>query len=386
MKILLLLSISPAFLGAQLNIGRCCQPSEVLDTGTKQCKSARQPLPDVFEITVLSLNTEQRVSRSTKTVNYSSVPWKPMTSCAMYSPITIKSFLLVDSPTQTLALTQPRNQIISQFCLALSSASTSSMVALGCLPCTRELPCLNFCCPAGQVTVNGSCVKRDLESYHWKAEIQHKKLNIQLACQNPLQYPTFCLTEGGGLEVDGTIRDPSQYCIAHQERQSVVLTCPDDGSVDFKHTLKMTLMILSLLSVAFIVTLLFLIEEVRRQHFTKLKIAFSFCLFMSFLFIIFSNLHDFSDSPLLCVLMALVIQFFSLAIFFWLTCMSLDIWLTFNRLESPLQNPARKELRLRKRLRFFFLFAFGSPFIISSITLVLQLVSDPVDASYIHPG
>ena len=145
-------------------------------------------------------------------------------------------------------------------------------------------------------------------------------------------------------------------------------------------------MILSLLSIVVILVLLLLIEEVRRQHFTKLKIPFYFCLFTSFLFVIISNLHDFKDSVILCTFFALAIQFFSLAIFFWLTCMSFDIWLTFNRLESPLQNPTRREARLRKRVRYFYVFAFGSPFIITLITLVLQVASEPDEAFYTHPG
>ena len=159
-----------------------------------------------------------------------------------------------------------------------------------------------------------------------------------------------------------------------------------DAPLDFKHILKMILMSFSLLSICIVIAINFLIGEIRRQHFQKLKIYFSLCLLMSFFFIIFTNLYDFMNSPIFCLFIALVIQYFSLASFFWLTCMSLHCWLNLSRRENPLQNPGRRERRLRRRLNLFFVFAFGIPFIISSITLALQLSFQPDMAPYSHPG
>ena len=181
-------------------------------------------------------------------VNYSSLPSNPISHCDIHSPIIIKSFHLVDHSENTKLVDLMNRQVIPQFCLGLSSdpTSPSTAVALGCLPCTRERPCLNYCCPKDHRTVNGTCVKSQLGKHHWKLGRDHKKLNIKLDCQNPVVYPTFKLTKQGGMEVDGIIHEPSDYCINHGEKQTALLLCHQDVSLNLKHVFKMMLMILAL--------------------------------------------------------------------------------------------------------------------------------------------
>ena len=383
---IIILSLLPALLLSELNISACCPDSQVINTETKMCQAGDLTLDrSVISVNVLSLNSNNDKSQN---INLSTIPSNPISHCDMHSPIIIESFYLFDHSENTNLVDLARKEIIPKFCLGLSSAPTSpsTAVSLGCLPCTREKPCLNYCCPKDHRTVNGICINRTLESHHWKSGKDHKILNIRPNCQNPVVYPTFILTEEGDMEVDGIIHEPSKYCINHGEKQTSVLLCHRDASMNLEQIFKMTLMILSLLSLVVNIIILLVIEEARRQHFTKLKIPFYSCLFTSFIFVIISNLHDFKHGAIICTFIALAIQYFSLAIFFWLTCMSFDIWLTFNRLESPLQNPTKREARLKRRLRSFFVFAFGSPFIITLITLVLQVASEPDEASYTHPG
>ena len=81
----------------------------------------------------------------------------------------------------------------------------------------------------------------------------------------------------------------------------------------------------------------------------------------------------------------LLLQYFSLSIFFWLTSMSLDIWLAFRVMANPVQDLEKKETQLKSRTKIFYAFSFGSPMVVTAVTGILQFARDPAVSSYIHP-
>ena len=78
-------------------------------------------------------------------------------------------------------------------------------------------------------------------------------------------------------------------------------------------------------------------------------------------------------------------QYFSLGIFFRLTSMSLDIWLTFRRIANPIQNRKKKDIAQTNKMRRYYIFSFGGPAIISLVTGALQLAYTPEEAPFVHP-
>jgi len=393
MIILAILTLLQPIRVPAINITKCCPEFQFLNTKTKQCSNSTVSISSLPRVNILSL-INNIVSEDEQSVNYTKIPSNPLNQCNKSlrnnSGVIIRSFFLFDNPTnsmKTVVLNQGKSKTYSQFCLDLSEDNKTPVVHT-CLPCTKEKPCLNFCCPPGKVSnVNNTCEKRNLSSHHWQPEKdKHTPVHVIFNCSKTLVYPTFKFTKAGEMEVDKEIRELSEYCISHGESGTDVLVCSEEDGVSLQDVFKITLMTLSLVCFLILISIHVLIEEVRKQHFSKLKIPFYSCLFVSYLSLIITNLHDFTNNVIICVFLALVIQYFSLAIFFWLTCMSLDIWLTFNRMENPLQNPARREERLRCRLRSFFVFAFGSPFVITIVTLTLQLFSNPEEAAYVHPG
>ena len=133
----------------------------------------------------------------------------------------------------------------------------------------------------------------------------------------------------------------------------------------------MTFMCLSLISLALIIYFHVVLEELRTNNFTKLKVPLYVCLFISFLIVVMTQTKDYMKSST-CIFFALALQFFSLSIFFWMTAMSYDIWLGFRIIANPLQNIDKKRAHVKMRLVLFYLFSILGPLIITSVTSVIQ--------------
>merc|ERR1719154_1006201 len=99
------------------------------------------------------------------------------------------------------------------------------------------------------------------------------------------------------MEVDGSIYRASEYCIdvEGEDKQSLLL-CQIEEPVKYKHIVKMVFMCLSMVSILIIILLHIYLEDLWTQHFTKLKIPFYLCLFLSFLVIVITSLKDFSGT------------------------------------------------------------------------------------------
>jgi len=263
-----------------------------------------------------------------------------------------------------------------------------SSVAQTCLSCSSSSPCVNYCCPGGMISGGDQCVTVEDNSGSIPG-VHHTSLSIRLHCEDSVSYPglVWNITNTGQMEVDGTVRNLSEYCVEIREQtEPVLLLCPaEDGPVNYKYFIKMIFMSLSMLSFLILIIFHIVIKDLRVINFTKLKIPFFLFLFLSFLLIIITNMVDFTASRS-CLFWALFLQYFSLGIFFWLTSMSLDIWLTFRRIANPIQNRKKKNIEQTNKMRRYYIFSFVGPAIVSLVTGTLQLAFTPEEAQYVHPN
>ena len=217
---------------------------------------------------------------------------------------------------------------------------------------------------------------------------EHKKLNLRLHCSELVVYPRkfWQLDTNGEMNVDGKVHDASEYCVDGEDDGDLrLLLCPKtDDKVDYMDLVRVVFMCLSLGSFILIIFFHIIIEDLRTNRFTKLKIPLYLCLFASFLITIITTLNDFTSSSK-CVILALLLQYFSLAIFFWLTSMSFDIWLGFRIIANPLQNPEIAAAEHMLRMKLLYGFSVGCPFLITFVTAVLQFIEKPENSPYIHP-
>ena len=198
----------------------------------------------------------------------------------------------------------------------------------------------------------------------------------RLKCSNPDINPVnpryaWNITATGEVWVDGTVRNISEYCIESRGHENNLLFCPVE--VDNQPLINRICQCLSMISILVTIILHLIIKDLRCLNFTKLKIPFLVCLF-------FVNVGF--NATKSSVILGLAYQYIFLGFFFWLTSMSVDIWLTFRRISNPLQN--RNNEDAVHRMRRYYIFSLGSPAIISLVTRALQFAYTPEEAPYIH--
>jgi len=139
---------------------------------------------------------------------------------------------------------------------------------------------------------------------------------------------------------------------------------------------------LSMVSILIVIILHVAIQDLRMLNFTKLKIPFLVCLLFSFIsFIIKNNIATKSNG----IFLALVFQYFYHGNYFWLTSMSLDIWLTFRRIANPIQNEKKRKAVQGYKMRRYYIVSLGVPAIIAFVTGAIQFAFSPEALPYIHP-
>ena len=206
-------------------------------------------------------------------------------------------------------------------------------------------------------TILATCIAINLKDF--TANINNGRISVndqacsncssRLRCRNPDVIPIepidgWYITGTGDVYVDGTIRDVSEYCIDVQDG-SHQLFCPLDN-VNKTTTIVKIFICLSCLSIFIIIILHVVIKDLRVIYFTKLKIPFLVCLF----FVNLELLIPISTST--CVVRGLSFQYMFLIMCFWLTSMSMDIWLTFRKLSNPLRNQNKKDI-VHKIFRYY---------------------------------
>ena len=139
--------------------------------------------------------------------------------------------------------------------------------------------------------------------------------------------------------------------------------------------MKLVVMPVSIVALLIVILLHLLIEELRHNHITKLKIPLYLSMLVSYLVVVISSGVDFLGS-LTCLFIGFLLQFSALSVFFWLTAISVDVWLTFKSF-----SPANQVSRIKE----CFLFSILSPLAVTMTTIVLQFYQSEDTDSYIHP-
>ena len=232
----------------------------------------------------------------------------------------------------------------SEVCLnhALDKKTSGiSLVAQPCPSCTKEEPCVNYCCPGEQIR------KR------------HKEVRIILHCDKPVVYPRnlWNLNSDGEMVIDGTIHNASEYCIQEETgNRSLLLPCSMEGDqIDYKHVVKMVFMCLSMVSIIAIVVFHVIIEDLWLNHFTKLKIPFFVFPLLSFFIIAITSLIDFSGTSS-CV-----------------HCKSFT-------------KPGQGEAQQLSKMKCYHILLFVCPLIVSIVTCIMQLALDQEHSTFVHPS
>jgi len=367
---------------------KCCPAGQILDLHTKKCVPGISENTEGFVATVFDLYTQ---NKTLEEITFENIPLEELNLCNQSQRYLFSSFNVIRKGEKLAIYDTRRKKYVTKVCIddALDTKTFKRpLVAQSCLDCSPEVPCANLCCPSGHVNRNGTCVKDDVNFTNILTGMAIKEVNLVLHCKRPTLYPKkfWNFTSQGEMEVDGIIRNASEYCIQiKNETEANLLLCPMNDPADKNKTFKLICLCLSIPSILLIILFHVLIDDLRTLHITKLKIPFYVSLLLSFVVILVTNLKDFTGTSS-CVFWALLLQYFSLAIFFWLTSISLDIWLAFRIIANPAQNKPKKEAILKSRIKCFYVLSFGCPLIISLVTATLQFISNKEESSYIHPS
>ena len=166
------------------------------------------------------------------------------------------------------------------------------------------------------------------------------------------------------------MRNISEYCIESRGHKHKLWFCPKE--VDNQPLINRICQCLSMISILVTIIIHLLIRDLRCLNFTKLRIPFLVCLFFV----------NFGFNTKSSVILGLAYQYIFLGFFFWLTSMSVDIWLSFRRISNPFQRKNNDDAM--HRIRQYYMFSLGSPAIISLVTGALQFAYTPEEAPYIH--
>lgn len=107
-------------------------------------------------------------------------------------------------------------------------------------------------------------------------------------------------------------------------------------------------------------------------------------LFLYYLSLAFAKKIDFHKVMPMCEFIGLLIQFSQMSAFFWLNSIGYHVWSSFRKFRDPNQGCKVKLGIFDKRFKWYALYAWGFPLLISTVTLIMQKL--PEDAIGSHPG
>ena len=247
------------------------------------------------------------------------------------------------------------------------------------LPCHGDKPCVNFCCAKNFVMRDNMCKIANETEYVTKIH-QH--------CDNYTHVHTKLQCEGGktylyprdhwrltvnGIIINGELYELDNYCI--EQTEHVAIICHNQFP-----TATLILNTLSIVCIVIIIVCNVACDELRNNHVAYIKIPFLFFLALSYLIEVLKS--KFRESLLTnftgCIITALLFQFSALSALFWLTCISVEVWLRFRQID----NIQATEV---SRNHLYYPVSILGPTIITIVTMILQFVADQEEAKYIHP-
>ncbi|PNF36788.1 G-protein coupled receptor Mth2 [Cryptotermes secundus] len=274
----------------------------------------------------------------------------------------------------------------------------------GCICELRN--CIRKCCPEGQtILADGTCVDSNLTLLHpfspqFKDENNRSVTNMDVykLHGNPCQHGVyrlddesdeFTLTPTGVLNVPGEGNfTAAEYCIEAFENPEKILPLlcfeDDDESAEETEGTGMLYAVGMIISVPFLFATFLvyaMIQELRNLHGKSLMCHVS-TLLTGYLFLAIVQLGGTGLSNAFCIFCAFTIFFAFHASFFWLNVMCFDIWWTFSGLR-PIHGSVKE--REHKKFIMYSIYAWGAPFIMLLVCMMLDLVPGIPD-EYIKPG
>ena len=224
--LLAILAISPV---TSAGFTKCCPSGQLLDIHKKICISA----------------TDELFSKFAK--NVTEVPTTESYECDQSSRYNFEFSIVKGKSSKSYIIDKHRPKLYrtGEACIdegVNTKTGRRSAVAQTCLSCSSSSPCVNYCCPGGMISVGDDCVTVE-NSTSTIPGVQHTSLSIRLHCTDPATYPRLLwkITNTGHMEVDGTVRNISEYCVMiREQRDPVLLLCPaGDAPVDLIYFIKM---------------------------------------------------------------------------------------------------------------------------------------------------
>jgi hypothetical protein len=373
--------LAAALQGPATGLSKCCPLGRALGLHSKQCEGSGQEEQEGV-INVKSRKNPMDGRNVSLSRLYTEVPVEPWPHCNRSNSYLITRFSLLRRGRQ-LSLFDLVNKMPhpeSAFCLDTAQdprTGQTQPVAKLCEPCTDPArPCINYC-------------KQGPKDLDWPGPpLAYTRLSVPLHCRANRPFPQHLFNvNNDSVVVDGQERELSEYCIEIEPNKTHTLMLCDKedtyGQSTLKRTVKIVLFFFSLVSFLILIVLHIIIQDLWKHHFTKLKVPFFFSGAMSFLFSIIGQFVSPRHSLELCIFNGLMIQYWFLAMYLWLTTMSRNIWATFRTLENPLQMPAAREARQRRERRWAFAISFGLPVLIMLVTLAVQTLV--AESSSLHP-
>ena len=157
------------------------------------------------------------------------------------------------------------------------------LIALKCLECTEEKPCVNFCCPDKFVFKNWKCSKELNTIERFKAYSKNENftyVNTELTCDGgeiPDAWPQHLweITKDGVM-INSFHYDLNKYCI--DQTQNKAIACPKF----IWPRSKIIVMWISIACILIIIVINCASEELRNSSVTGIKIPLLFFLALSF--------------------------------------------------------------------------------------------------------
>ncbi|KAK4872552.1 hypothetical protein RN001_014581 [Aquatica leii] len=262
--------------------------------------------------------------------------------------------------------------------------------------------CVRKCCPEGFAVINGTCQKNDavfiLNVYNYTEQINATDL-IRVVynrnCDKKLKFVLSPLTE----EVDAfyvqqngflylplftegrTVYYPEEYCLDtfvfgdDGESDFCAVVCTDD-KYRFTHGMIISMPFLLL------TFLVYAILPDRNLH-GKCLMCYVITLFGAYALLIFIQLYPNSIEMDACKALGIMCLFFFMVSFFWMSVMSIDIFLAFSGRRGF--SGSRKEAE-RKRFLLYSAYAWGMPLLLVVVVTSLSVTTDVEANTWYNPG
>jgi len=130
-----------------------------------------------------------------------------------------------------------------------------------------------------------------------------------------------------------------------------------------------------------------IVPDFRKQIFGWMKMSTVASLFLAYLWLLIMMLSGpaLFDYAIMCPLLGFLMQYCFLAAFFWMSAMAIEVWSTFRQLRGSTDTDIRLRTQHR-RFVYYNLYAWGSPAIISLVTIIVHLLPRASTCHLITPG